>query len=344
MRFLLFVFALLLAVPAHAQTDPYSASVSVDVTAESAASARERAMEEASKRALLAVLKRTSTEAAVEKVSSLETPQLMNFISETDVLSETSSPTRYIATLKIVINKDLLKAYLEEQGMKVASDSPAEIIIIPVLKDQKTNAKLLWQKDNIWYEAWAGKIRRKGLYTFKTVSGKNHDLIDADQAIYLDGIALNNVSQNYYGNKNIYVLEFSYIPEGYNVGISSMENGFIKNIRIPEKKDGEIFDSAIEKSILEIDDLMRQNSISTTSSKSDISVLYNYQTMKDWLEIEQKLKQTPSVENLAIDAIGNGKVQFKLTLTGGLEGLQRALSKNYLSLEDRGSIYLLERK
>lgn len=113
---LLVFWGLLAAAPVRAEDmSLYDAEISVDVTSENASVAREKAMSEANRQALMLVAGRLTTKEGASVLNHLNDNQVLNFIKEVTVESEKVSDVRYLAQLKISINGDILKAYLSEK-------------------------------------------------------------------------------------------------------------------------------------------------------------------------------------------------------------------------------------
>ena len=121
---------LCLAAPADAQPNAnYTAEVEIDVTSADAATARDKGMKQAYRGAFLAVARNLTSNDGVERLNSLTDDQLLNFISEAEVLSEKASDVRYMARLKVQINGELLKAYMQEQGIPLIVVTSANVIV-----------------------------------------------------------------------------------------------------------------------------------------------------------------------------------------------------------------------
>ena len=71
--------------------------------------------------------------------------------------------------------------------------------------------------------------------------------------------------------------------------------------------------------------------------------MFAFNALRDWMKVQQALKNTAGVDSLTIDALGAGKVQFKLRFTGGEDRLLHHLRDKNLNLKPYGSFYNLER-
>nr|QIM10254.1 hypothetical protein PlAlph_0080 [uncultured Alphaproteobacteria bacterium] len=135
-RSLLFVMFLAVAAPVKA-AEVYGSIVNVDVSDVNAAAAKEKAMAQANREALNHVAPQVASPEGIELLNSLSDDQILYFIKEAMVLSEKSSDVRYIASLKITIQDNVLRQYLAEKG--VAEELPRGTIdalyIFPALSD-----------------------------------------------------------------------------------------------------------------------------------------------------------------------------------------------------------------
>ena len=142
---LLVFWGLLAAAPVRAEDmSLYDAEISVDVTSENASVAREKAMSEANRQALMLVAGRLTTKEGASVLNHLNDNQVLNFIKEVTVESEKVSDVRYLAQLKISINGDILKAYLSEKNAPFAMVEETSVIIIPTFREFITDSPLLW--------------------------------------------------------------------------------------------------------------------------------------------------------------------------------------------------------
>ena len=86
-----FVLTLLSCFSVRAGLPAYSADVTVDVTADNAAAARDRAMRQANRQAVNAIAANFTTREGMATLNRLTDDQLLNFVKETTVLEEKAS-------------------------------------------------------------------------------------------------------------------------------------------------------------------------------------------------------------------------------------------------------------
>ena len=339
--FFTFLLSTLFALTVEASDSNYSSKIAVDVTASDSSTARQIAMNEANRRALTSVIRRLSTTEAVSKVESLTDAEILNFIQETSVVSEKTSPVRYMATLNVTINENLLKAYMREQGIPFGNVSSVNVIVIPVLKDH-SGRNVLWE-DNDWRKSWETKRHKKGLITFNSIypTASNYSTIDADRALNLNGQALQEVSHNT-GSDNIYIAYAFFKNNNLNITISSYRSGLIETIQIEQtESDITAFTAAVEAVEAAINSHLKPQLIAETSQKSEINVLYEHGGLANWLNIERTLNQIDGIDNINVIAMNNDKVQFKIVYSGSQNALFNKLNNKSITLNENSGLYLL---
>ena len=331
----------LVPLAAHAADDTFIAGVYVDVTASDTTAAKQSAMNEANKKGLATVVNRITDDAAVQKFESLSSEQVINFIREVNVIDEKSSATRYMASLKVKVNEDLLRIYMKEQGMPFIKDSPHDVLIIPIMRRASHTEPMLFTDDNLWLQAWNSRTIKDGLVTFhalKTDHNLNARDILALNAGTLDRIIRENEISD------IHIAEAYPDQDFFTVNMTSYLTGLRGSFQIDMTDNPAYIDQAIAKSVARVVDFVKRQRVRQVHATEKIVVLYNYPALKDWIAVESFLRKSDYVSNMTVDAFGNGKVQFKVEYAGTLEGLQRHLQRNGFRLrENQNNSYILEK-
>lgn len=338
---------MLLAAPAvQAGTDNlYSAEIFVDVTAENASVAREKAMNEANRKAFLAIAQRLTTANGVDALSRLSDGQILNFIKEISIVSEKASDVRYIANLKVAVNENIFKNYLREKNISFAVGSDANILIIPTFREFPGDKPLLWEEANPWRQAWDEKPRQQGLLKFSGVSSspENTAILNADNALASDGTVLDKIGR-LNGTSDIYIADAVYNGiEGLKIVLRSYKTGTEETINVPGGRSPQLFEDAITEITARIGNKIKQQDIVESQHQEEITVLFKYTSIREWLSLEKELRSIGIINRIAVDAIGNNRVQFKLAFVGGENKLLRALRDKYYNLKNFGTFYNIEK-
>ena len=205
----------------------YNAEITVDVTAENASVAREKAMTEANRQAYTAVAKRVTTADGVRRLNELNDAQILNFIKEVSIISEKASTSAILPRLTLPSTNIFSKPTCRKNDIPFVIGSVANVLIIPTFREFKTDAPMLWEADNLWRKAWEQNPRAIGSARFFSIpaNGSNYAALDAEKALRMDGMALDKIA--FINNtKDIYVADAVYNGiEGLNVTLYSYRDG-----------------------------------------------------------------------------------------------------------------------
>ena len=217
------------------------------------------------------------------------------------------------------------------------------VIIIPTFREFATDTPLLWEENNPWRQAWETDVQASGPIKILSLSEKYADTITAAQALQMNGLALDKISADEQ-TPNIYIADAIYDGiDGVDVTLYAYNNGSQETIKIPGNHDEHLFGNAIRKVKESIISKIQQQNQVINQSSSEMTVLYAFNSLHDWVKTQQTLKNTAGVDNLTIDALSSGKVQFKLRFTGSEDKLLHHLRDKNLNLKPYGSFYNLER-
>ncbi len=336
-------FALLLSFSAQAADERFTVEIKVDVTDENASIAREKAMTNATRAAVTAVAGRISTQDGVKRISAMTDAQLINFIKETSVISEQNSAVRYIADLRIIVNEDLLKEYMKERNIPLISRNNSSIMVIPLFREFSDDTPLLWEVDNPWKQAWdnSGSLSAVKIFPIQSSSG-NTEALDAVKAATIDTTALSKVMRMS-GASDVYVLDATYDGvEGLKIDISSL-SGKHQTLKVAGAKSSgaALFNQAVTEVRQLIEQLVLDDTAQQIANESELTILYPFSSLGRWIEAEQNIKSLPEVAALQVQAMAQGKAQFKIRYRGDLGFLQRQLLQKGYRLENGGNYMIL---
>lgn len=326
-----------------AAEEHYAVEVSVDVTDASASDAQRRAMSEAYRAAVSAVAKKITTSEGVERFASMTDEQLMNFIKEVSVVNEKSSAVRYMANLKVVLNEDIMAQYMKEREIPLMNRINEKVLIIPVFREFSSDTPQLWESTNLWKQAWDKGYSGSGVnLVVLPTSGANYAIMDGEKASIMDGEALDKLLR-INGADDVYVLDAVYDGiEGLIIHAKSY-NGDNFTIRVegPRSSGMELFDKAVPMVRKELEDRISKQNMDKTEIENKVVILFEYSQLSEWVRAENILKQINLINELEVQAIGNGKVQFKMSYVGALDKILQQLRANSYQLIEHNGYYSL---
>ncbi len=338
----LFLFALLYSFSVYAEDmSIYDTEVSIDAVSSNAAQAREKAMAQANRNALYAVINRISTASSTNILDKLNDNQILNFIKEVTVITEKVSDNRYVADLKITINADVLKTYLTEKDAPVKALEDSKIVIIPLYRPQTGAPALLWEPENIWMQTWKDNQISSGQIKISIIDATDENKeLSAEQALRLDGVSLDAVARRSDSN-DIFVAETTIDGAQLNLRLLSFKKGMVLSKQYPN--DENAFDNAITDIKSAVFSELQKQLFTKENAQTEISVMYNYAALKDWISLQNNLNKIGQIKQVTTEAMGSRKAQFKLLFGGTIEGLTAAFAEQGFSLRNGNGFYILER-
>ncbi len=323
--------------------DDLAVNIKVDVTDQDASIAQQKALAGATRAAVIEAVKRISDQNGVNKFSDMNDDQIVNFIKETSVSDEKTSANRYIANLHLIVNTDLLQTYMNERKINISEQINPVITIIPVFSEFDNDTPKLWELDNLWRQAWDNyTLPGTPIINIIKDTTVNISALSAKQAYNNDIPALEEI-KSLTNADDVYVLAASYNGiEGLNIEISSLSGYHDKQFIEGVKSSGnELFNKAIEQIIpilKEQADLLNSGS---AQSSEEITVLFPFTELGDWVAAEQKIKSLNEVTDLQIQAFSPGKAQFVVHYNGNKDDLIHAIQAAGYNLEDSGNYMIL---
>ena len=326
---------------ALADLPTYSADVSVNVTADNAAAARERAMQQANRQAVTAIAANFTTRDGLMVLNKLSDEQLLNFVKETTVLEEKTSNVSYIAKLRITAHDRLLKQYLQEKNVPLVVASSADVMVVPLYRKDIESPVMLWDEENLWRLSWEQKPQVIGSIRFIPLVESNMPSLTADKVLNFDVPTFRQLNDLNAGN-DVYVIEaFPNEEDGLTVQVTNAQTQRRDIFNVEGPVSSEIYHRAATETALRIADELKGRSIVTSTEPEIISAIYNFKTLSSWLKIEEKISAVTAVENIQVNAIGNGRIQFQIEYIGGTETLSKALMDQHLALTKSEDHYVL---
>src|SRR5271170_5294255 len=189
------------AAPADDQPAPYSATVKVDATADSAAAARTAARTDGQRQALDDVIQRLAGSADLSKLPKPDDQTITNMVDSFEVANEKMSTVRYLADYTFHFRGSRIRQFLRNNGIAFSANPAKPVVVIPVFQDG--DKLTLWDDPNPWRDAWGEVPAASGPTKLSLPFGGVGDLtaIDAAQARSGDAQALTDIAQRNGGDE-----------------------------------------------------------------------------------------------------------------------------------------------
>lgn len=145
------------ATPPTGQTarrpDPFGVSgVSVDASADSAASARPIAVAEGQRRAFTTLLRRLTLPDDHGRLPRPTEALLNEVVAGFGIDEERTSATRYIGKISVQFRADAIRRLLQDNRLPYSETLSRPVLLVPVW--QSNDGARIWENDNPWRDAW----------------------------------------------------------------------------------------------------------------------------------------------------------------------------------------------
>ncbi|BDW96639.1 hypothetical protein MACH10_23240 [Thalassospira tepidiphila] len=343
--------AAIMAFPAAAQDIFTVSGVHVDERAETAAAARERALEIGQRKAFEEVVARLTLPEDRAGLATPETSVITNMVRDFGVSNEKTSSVRYIADMTVRFKDDELRRFLRFRDISFAELQSKPVMIVPVYRTN--NFVNLWDDPNPWRDVWARNIATSGLVPIKAPIGDLTDIstVSAEQAESGSMERLSQLAKRYGADVAVVASAEVSGPEGgetVDVSVTRYEpNGAPQIFGVQEKTQaGETLKETLvraAKSVQEqLADGWKRANLINYSTGGNLMVFIPITGLADWAGIENKLIGLPVVRNSRVIAMSKREVQVSIEYVGSANQLQTALNQQNLSLSRMGELWFIQ--
>jgi len=343
--------AAIMAFPAAAQDIFTVSGVHVDERAETAAAARERALEIGQRKAFEEVVARLTLPEDRAGLAMPDTSTIINMVRDFGVSNEKTSSVRYIADMTVRFKDDELRRFLRFRDISFAELQSKPVMIVPVYRTN--NYVNLWDDPNPWRDVWARNIATSGLVPIKAPIGDLTDIstVSAEQAESGSMERLSQLAKRYGADVAVVASAEVSGPEGgetVDVSVTRYEpNGAPQIFGVQEKTQaGETLDETLVRAAKSVQDQLadgwKRANLINYSTGGNLMVFIPITGLGDWAGIEDKLIGLPVVRNARVIAMSKREVQLSIEYVGSTNQLQTALNQQNLSLSRMGELWFIQ--
>lgn len=326
------------AAPLGASSDVFTVrGIEVDVTAETAAAARETALAEGHVLAFGRLLARLLPRNQLTRVRQFKSSEIVQFVQDFEVADERRSDVRYLASLTFRFKPGPLRAMLRQDGLLYAETRSKPVLVLPVYGAAGEAA--LWDETNSWWSAWAGRRPGDWLVPLRMPLGDLGDIstIDAEQTLAGDSERLSRLAARY-GTEDIVITQavLRGDPEAgqavLQVGTSRLgvqgHQTIIENYR---QEPGEMLDDVFARAADAVDSALqeswKQRNLLRSGTEQTISATVPVRGLDDLLEVKRRLRGVAPVLRSELLSLSRDKSEFEITFVGDERQLVLAMAQ-----------------
>ena len=316
----------------------------VDVTAESALEAREKALQDGHRMALRRVLTRITLRTDHSSLPEPDDKAIEQMVATVAVANEKTSTVRYLAKLTVRFHRSAVRQLLLDAGIRFSETRAKPILVLPVL--EKGAALSLFENSNIWRNAWAGLgLAQDALMPLRLPLGDLMDIttITAQAALAGRDDLLKVIAQRYEVNNILVahaVLDIDLRAGGLpRVAVNLLRFG-------PSGKSIEVLDYTVRVgndleeamgrlALLVAMDQQEQWKRRTQLSFGEeisLSALVPLSDLSDWLTVRKRLAASAMVSGFQLRGISLQDAQVVIDYLGDADSLAVSLAQRDLNL------------
>ena len=253
---------------AHAAANPaYTVEgVEVDVTAENAVKAREKAFDEAQVKAYQMLAERFLSPEELKTFKAPDPVTVSSLVQDFEVTNEQLSKTRYKGVYTVRFRPNAMKMQMASQG-KVYSDTPRKPVLVLPFLEQGTGTTL-WGETNPWMAAWRAMPADTNAMAPTVVPlGDAEDMaqISDEEGLQYDPMRVQELASRYNAD-DIAIVMASSVPTPSSQGrvtVNIYNNGFegptfVQKV-VVDQMAGETDQAVFARAAVKVKDLLRSN-------------------------------------------------------------------------------------
>jgi len=314
--------------------------VSVDVTAESAAKAREQALAAAHERAFDRLIGRIVPERAQARVPDAGYERIATLVRDFEVGNEKRSSVRYLADLTIRFQRKAVRGFLREHDVPFAETRSDPLVVLPLYGEG--GGAVLWQEPNPWRAAWANRGADDGLVPLEVPLGDLQDMqtVRARAALDLRWKPLSEIAARY-GGKDVLITQA--IPDGPSarrlqlvsrrVGAEGQEQTWVATVqRRADEARKDMFDRAAGRVARAVERSWKLANVVRFESEAQMRVYVPLDGLDRWVTVRRRLNGIPLVGDARLRRLSRAQAEVALVYYGDVAQLRRAMAQRDLTL------------
>lgn len=337
---------LILSSPALAAEDVFTVSgVKVDVHAENAVAAREKAFTDAQTVAFNALASRLLGEDEAKTYVAPDNAAISSMIKDFEITNERISAVEYIGTYTFRFDGPAVRRQFNMQGMKYSDLASKPVLVLPFF--QVGSKITLWSDANPWLKAWGRNTSKGGLVPTVVPLGDAQDVgaIADDEALTYQSDRLGEMLDRYNTGDAVVLIakpgpvDAGNVPVDLNIMIYRTDSGspeYVQTIKVVPSP-GNMADALYDKAVQQVRSVLQKGwkqktMVDPVIGKSSITAYVQFTTMQEWVMTRQALQTVQGISNMKVKSVTPHEAEIELQFSGDVNRLRLALAQSDLLL------------
>jgi hypothetical protein len=328
--------------------------VAVDVTADSAAKARDQAIFEAQRTAFSQLLERLGADSSLG--DKLSDDDLATLVQNFEVTQSRSSSVRYLGSFAVQFRPIAVRSFLAKKNVKFSDVQGKPVLILPVTKNG--DSLILWEEPTRWQKAWSKAARDGGIVPVIVPTGLAEDkiLLTAADAVSGKTDSIKSMIDKYKTDGAVVAVLNGAIDNpaaGFTIDLQHFGNDIedgsdIEHIALAGTADKSAIDglladgikqtrAKIEKNAREEQKHPAEAAVSVSAALDEetlarLPVTVQFGTLAEFADIQRRLLATPGIKHVDVLEVGRVGTEIEIGFTGTPQDIQGAAAQHNLRL------------
>jgi hypothetical protein len=334
-----------LATQAPRRADPFNVSgISVDASADSAASARPIALADGQRRAFATLLRRLTLPDDHGRLPRPTEALLNEVVAGFGIDEERTSATRYIGKISVQFRADAVRRLLQDNRLPYSETMSRPVLLVPIW--QANDGVRIWEADNPWRNAWTRRPDAEGGLVPLSIApamanGPSLERLfgapDELRAIMRRG--------NYDDALLVVATQQSAEPGNMRVELQIQHQGeaaFLGTTETFTATGGTLEETLISAAIefgRRIETRWKYASVIDLEKQGQLSVAAAFNGLADWNKLRSALAGVPIVRKVDVLQVSHKDAQILLDFYGEPAQLSTALAQRNILLQQRDGFW-----
>ena len=317
-------------------------NIPVDATAAGAAEAREIAIAQGERAGFERLVPRLTRKQDWGFTANVTEPQVAALVLGIEVAEERSSATRYFGRITYSFKPGAVRQLLNQSQIPFSEARSKPAIVLPVLDSGGLH---LWDDPNPWRTAWARRDLTDELVPVLVPLNDLEDsnLVSAAKAANATWADVSAIAEKY-GLERVLVAVAHVRGGTLTVNISQIaaNQNQSSSFSFPVGTDlTASLDQAVGSALDRVYDQWKTATIVVYGQENTLLASTFFSNLSDWLSIQRRLRQAPTVHSVDILGLSSQGAQIRLSYGGTVEQLKITLEQISLALSERDGYWEL---
>jgi len=341
------VLSVFVAVPVMAQTsaDVYTIEdVQVDITADNAVQAREKAFQEAQVMAYRMLAEKILSDEELMNFTMPPADDISMMVQDFEVTNEQLSAVRYKGTYTFRFRPNAIREYASREGMSYTDLKRRPVLVLPIY--QSGERTLLWEDNNPWMAAWARSSNRGAMVPVVIPTGDMQDVswFPGDRPLNYSPDGLNQMMSRYQAEGAFILIASPQQRSGMSrtapLRIDIYEAGqgrptYVQAVTI-EAHNNEASQGFYARAVQKVRDTLRgtwkEQTIVNPAQVNEFKSRVSYSSVQQWVEMKSALENVPGMQNVQVNSLKPRGADLLLKFNGDESRLRLALSQQGIAM------------